>query len=256
MASMPARGQLIDWLRDEAGKPFETPRGDVGDQLPLQWLARQFVEMPQEVSRLTHAVEALLGEGDLEISRRLLEVISDGPPAYRSAVARAVGKHAQVLGAVDVPGANRTLLGLAVASLGGDRLAEPLGDDTLAALGAIARPEDGWPASVAIGARADYPRFADALSDALQTLDGAPLDRFDLDLYGWVGPPATTDGFDRLGREASDEVRRRVGAAIKRQIDELAEARRTLEQLNIPMPPVDPPDVRWADAARRLQIPA
>src|SRR5258706_13448811 len=97
MRAMPPRGQLVDWLRAEASQPFELPMGDVGDQLALQWLTRLFVEQPNEISRLGYAVEALLGEGDLEVSRRRLEWASAGPPSYRSAVSRAVGKARQVL---------------------------------------------------------------------------------------------------------------------------------------------------------------
>jgi hypothetical protein len=253
---MPAQGSLVDWLRDEAARFFEQPRGDVGDQLPLQWLTRLFADRPQDVSRLAFAVEVLLGEGDVEISRRLLEVLSEAPPAYRSAVARAVGKHATVLGSVAVPASGRSLLGLAVASLAQDRLAEALGDDTLAVLAGIDRAEDGWPTSVAIGLWADYRRFSQAWMSALATLTGPQLDRFVLDVLSWVGEPTTTEGFEQVGRESDASFRQKVGEAVKRQIDELAASRRVMEQLGIKLPPADPPDVRWKNAATRLNVPA
>jgi hypothetical protein len=254
MATMPPVGPLVDWLRGEAGLPFEEPIGDVGDHLPLMWLTRMVRDQPQDASRLGFAIEVLLGEGDLEISRRILDVLSGAPPAYRSAVARAVGKHSQVLASVDVPDANQTLLGAAVRPLAQDRLAEALSDETLQVLARIDRSEDGWPTSLAIGLWADYARFADALVAAVARLDGPPLDRFLLDVMSWVGEPTTTEGFERIGRETSDELRRRFGAAVKRQIDELAESRKMMLQMGVQLPPQDPPDVRWAAAAARLQI--
>jgi hypothetical protein len=253
---MPPRGPLVDWLRSEAARPFELPRGDVGDQLPLQWLTRLFVEQPQDASRLAFAVEALLGEGDLEISRRLLEVLSDGPPAYRSVVARAVGKYSKILSNVIVPSSDRTLLGLAVSSLSQDRLAEPLSDETLAVLEGIDRVEDGWPTSVAIGLWADYPRFSDRWMDTLTRLSDPMLARLILDVLAWVGEPTTTDGFERVGRECSDALRQRIAEAVKLQIHELADSRRMMEQMGVKLPPIDPPDVRWASAAARLKVPA
>jgi hypothetical protein len=256
VASIPPAGPLHDWLRQEAALPFEEPRGDVGDALPLQWLTRLFVEKPGEVSRLAFAVEGLLGEGDIEVSRRLLDVLPEAPAAYRSAVARAVGNHRQVLAGVSIPSAGKTLLGAAVESLRQDRLAEPLSDQTLTALESIDRPEDGWPASLAIGLWADYSRFSPALVAALGKMSEPVLERFILDVMSWVGEPTTTEGFERVGREADAPLRGKVGGAVKRQIDELAASRRMMEQLGVKLPPQAPPDQRWADAARRLGVPA
>lgn len=90
----PRSGPVVDWLRDEARAPFQLPRGDVGDQVPLQWLP----EMAEADSRVGLAVGALLGEGDSLVTDRLLQVSTNA--AMRRAVAAALAVAASTLAAI------------------------------------------------------------------------------------------------------------------------------------------------------------
>jgi hypothetical protein len=152
---MPTSGSLTDWLRTEASKPFEQPRGDVGDQFPLQWLT---VEMNKNVHlehRVATAVEALLGEGNETVTSHLLSMAQGAAPVVRSAVMRAIGDHGSLLGGMSVIQSTRSGLGEAVWVTRGD-LAEPVPAKTLDVLQQIQRPEDGWPDNIRVGVHEDW----------------------------------------------------------------------------------------------------
>src|SRR4051812_1631332 len=92
--SPPRTGPLIDWLRAEATAPFEAPRGDLGDQVPLEWLP----ELAASDSRVAFAVEHLLSEGDPTVTDRLIPVATKA--AMRQAIAAALPNAAATLASI------------------------------------------------------------------------------------------------------------------------------------------------------------
>jgi hypothetical protein len=253
-ADMPRSGPLSDWLRDEARKPFEIPRGDVGDQLPLQWLSELMRGDTNDARRLVDAVEALLAEQDPLVVSRILTVaeLAEAPPRLRSAVARALPSAGAFWAAT--PDGSGTLLRAAVQSLAAlDRLAEPLPAGALAVLAGVDRPEDGWPLSAAVALAADYAGFRDLL---VPTVERAEPSRLALTLLVHGGDELKQDGFERIGREASPAARDRFAAALKEQVHARARVREQLERAGVKLPPADAPDVEWSRYAARLGVPA
>lgn len=251
---IPAAGQLVDWLRREAKKYFEEPRGDFGDFFALLWLTRLIDSGDPNSSRLLFAVENLLGENDPVVTRRLLEVLHEAPPAYRSAVARAIGAHAARLRALDdTP--STSMLGLAVRPLVTGRLAEPVPAATLDELAKISDARDGWPQSAQIGLLHDYPRFADQLIPTLERASDQELASLILGFASTGDNTVTQDGFEKIGREASPATRARVAAAVKKEVESLGRSRALMKQMGIQFArSFDPPDVEWARYAARLGV--
>ncbi len=253
----PPTGLLYDWLRTEAQRPFEQPRGDVGDQLPLQWLNQAIDKDPTNAARLVAAVEQLLGENDPVVSARILDVASlpETSPLLRAAVASAIGRNPQALAGL-ADGTRGTLLGTAVRALGSGKVAGPLDNDTLDTLLAINRPEDGWPESVRIGLTAGDARFLPKLTSTLAQASDEQLQRFVLGLLATTDSRTVKEGLERVGREAPSVVRDRVAAAVKAKVYELGEARERMRKMGVALPNFDPPQVEWARHAASLGVPA
>jgi hypothetical protein len=250
-------GPLTDWLRAEALKPFDPPRGDQGDQVALQWLTYVPTEGDELTRRLASAVEALLGDGDPQIAERVIEVTPQLPPTIRSAVARAVGKHAIQLQTMPRP--VLSFLGAAVHGLQGGRLAEPLPPETLDRLLTIDSLRDGWPVSVELGLLARDPRFLDVLVQAVERMSDSQLDNMLLGLLNeqGVGGHAAEASLERIGSEAGTAMRARVGEAVQRVLNHIAGRREMLiRDMGITLPPRDPVGVEWPRHAKRLGVPA
>jgi hypothetical protein len=254
-ASPPASGPLTDWLREEARQPFEAPRGDQGDQLPLQWLIEFMGQDPSLAKRVAGAVEELLGESDSRVTERILTIaaLPEASPTLRSAVANAIGRHADTL-AKSAGVMGEPLLAAALRSLQTNRFTKPLSNETIAALEKIERPEEGWPLSVLIGLFADGDRFVGRLVPTLLQLGDEQMDRFVGGLLACGGEALVRVALERIGREAPKPLRQKVAKAVKAKHDELADAREQLVRMGVKVAPADPRKVVWARYAGWLGI--
>jgi hypothetical protein len=245
----PSAGPLIDWLRDEARADFETPRGDVGDQVPLQWLP----ELAAVDSRIGFAVQNLLGEGDPTVTDRLLHVATNA--AMRRAVAAALGRTAPTLAATQaVP--DSTMLGRAVRSLQILKDVGPLPDDALQVLHNIDRREDGWPSSLAIGLAVAADRFVDLLEPALSRVDADEAHEL-----AWVLLANASEGdvakvLNHAAAHASQPEREKFGEALKRDLHAQDRARQQMLDLGVPLQPRELGAQRWLRYAGYLGLAA
>jgi hypothetical protein len=217
---IPSTGSLVDWLRSEAQRPFQEPRGDEGDQIALQWLQPLVDRDP----RIAAAVVELLGEGDRMVTTRLLQLAAapDATASLRGAVARAIAKHHQTLAAVQCS-SDQTALGLAVYAMWPP---PPLADDTLAALHDVQKPEDGWPLSVRTGIVTDLPRFSDRLVGDFARMTDREQRNVLLEVFARASEQTLLDMFAQLASEADAALIARVAQATKATLDDLDEARR------------------------------
>jgi hypothetical protein len=60
--------------------------------------------------------------------------------------------------------------------------------------------------------------------------------------------------FESLKNSAPPSLRNRVGKAVKRAIDDFADARQWMLKMGVQLPPADEPDVRWARYAGWLRV--
>jgi hypothetical protein len=248
MQALPPRtGPLTDWLRTEARASFELPRGDVGDQVPLQWLPEEAVAD----SRLELAVANLLREGDPVVSDRLLDVSTNA--AMRRGVVAALADAATTLRAVEVT-PDWTLLGRAVRALRVLDGVLPLPDATLRTLHDIDARKDGWPTSVAIGLAAAPARFTDLLAPTLTRC--SPEDAKEL---AWVFlANASEDGIRTALRHTASHSptsdKDRFATAIKRELGAQDDARAQMVNMGIALPPAESGASRWARYASDLGV--
>ncbi len=248
---MPAKGPLIDWLRAEAKEPFEQPRGDVGDQVALQWL----VPLVEQDSRLPFAIGELLREGDYLVCERLLKLatLAAAGPQLGSAVARVLAAVAPTL--AQLQDGDRTLLRPAVEALSvTSSLAEPLPPDALATLRAIDRREDGWPLSLAIALIGDANAALDLVAPAAARMNDDDVRRFTFELVALADEPTQAATMRRIGQEASAAVCAHVGAGLQRQLAEFDEHRRQLVAMGLTPPPRESGADRWLRYAPALGL--
>jgi hypothetical protein len=243
----PPEDSLIDWLREKARAPFETPRGDVGDQVPLQWLP----DLALQDSRVGFAVQQLLREGDAGVTDRLLHVSTNS--AMRRAVAAALGDSATTLASIEAAG-GFTMLGRAVHALQILRDAGPLPDATLTVLHDIDRRGNGWPSSLAIGLAASPERFIEQLVPALPRLTAEETHELAWVLIGNASEDTLTLIFAHVGAQASTTERANLADAVKHDLDAQAQAHRQLLDLGIALPAVEPVTTRWARYAELLRV--
>lgn len=240
----PRTGPLIDWLRDEARADFETPRGDVGDQVALQWLP----ELAESDSRIAFAVENLLDEGDRLVTDRLLHVATNA--AMRRAVVAALPHAAAKLASVPAAG-GFTMLGRAVRALRNfDGVTLP--SAAARALHDIDQPGNGWPTSAAIGLALAPNEFLDLLGPALAAASGDDISEF-----AWVLLGASEDTLDKVFHAASAQpapLRDKLAAAIKSELATKDQSRQKLIAIGIAVPPTEPGDQRWQRYAATLGV--
>lgn len=243
----PPTGPLIDWLRDEARAPFEAPRGDVGDQVPLQWLP----EMATNDSRVGFAVQNLLRESDPAVTDALLHVATNA--AMRRAVAAVLGAAAPTLASLQVV-PQSTMLGRAVRSLQVLKDVGPLADDALAVLHDIDRPADGWPSSVAIGLAAATDRFLDRVAPTLAQADAEQAHELAWVLLANASESAIAKTLKHAAAHTSQPDREKFGAALKRDLDEQDKTHKQLSDLGVPVQSSEPGAQRWPRYAGYLGL--
>jgi hypothetical protein len=243
----PPKGPLTDWLREEARAPFETPRGDVGDQVALQWLP----ELAEHDSRVGFAVQNLLREGDPVIVDRLLQITNNAP--MRRAVLAVLPDVAQTLGAIDAAG-GFSLLGRAVHAL---QLLKGVGavpDATLQLLHDIDRPEHGWPTSTAVGLAVARNRFLDRIIPTLTTATPEQIDELAWVFLANADEDAVTAVLKHVGAHAPLPLREQFGAAIKRDLEAQDEARKQMLGMSVPLAPAESGAKRWLRYAGELGV--
>ena len=248
---MPAKGPLIDWLRAEAQEPFDPPRGDVGDQVALQWL----VPLVEQDSRLAFAIGELLREGDYVVCERLLKLatLAAAGPHFGSAVARVLADVAPTL--AQLHDGERTLLKPAVEALTATTsLAEPLPQAALATLRAIDRREDGWPLSLAIALIGDVSAALDLVASAAARMNDDDARRFTFQLVAVADEPTQAATMQRLGAEASPAVCAHLGAVLQQQLAQIDEYRRRLVAMGATLPPRESGADRWLRYAPALGL--
>jgi hypothetical protein len=239
---LPAAGPLVDWLRAEAQAPFTQPRGDVGDQLPLLWL----VPLAERDARIPFAVGELLREGNLMVSRRLLQVavLAEAGPQLRSSVARVLADVAPTLAALH--DGDRSLLRVAVETVAlPARMAGPLPPDALATLRTIDRREDGWPLSLAITLIGDVAAALDLVAPAAARMKDDDMPQFMLELAAIASEAVVAATLQRIAADATPAVCTHVGAGLKAQLAQFDEYRDTMVAMGITLPPRESGASRW-----------
>jgi hypothetical protein len=206
----PSSGPLIDWLRDEARAPFEAPRGDVGDQVALQWLP----ELAEADSRVGFAVGKLLGEGDPVVTERLLHVATNA--AMRCGVATALADAAPTLATLDA-GPTSSMLGRAVRTLQLLRGVGALPVPALQTLHGIDQREDGWPTSVAIGLASATSRFLDLVVPALTRASAADTHELAWVFLANASEETIATVLKHVGKHASSTLRDNLANALARE---------------------------------------
>ena len=240
----PPTGPLIDWLRDEAGAPFEAQRGDVGDQVALQWLP----ELAETDSRVAFAVEHLLAEGDRGITDRILHVATNA--AMRRAVAAALPTAAQTLASVPAAGGFTELARAVFALRNLDGVS--LSTTALRVLHDIDRTENGWPTSAAIGLAVAPDDFLDLLGPAIAAATTEQLSEFAWVLLG--GDESALDKVLRAAGKQPDAQRQKLADAIKRELETKDQSRKKLAAVGIALPPTEPGQSRWQRYAPMLGV--
>jgi hypothetical protein len=240
----PATGPLIDWLRDEAGAPFEAPRGDVGEQVALQWLP----ELAETDSRVVFAVEHLLAEGDRGITDRILHVATNAP--MRRAVAAALPTAAPTLASVPAAGGFTELARAVFALRTLDGV--PLSTATLRVLHDIDRSENGWPTSAAIGLANAPDDFLDLLGPAIAAATMEQMSEFASVLLG--GDESALAKVLRAAGKQPDSQRDKLADAIKRELDTRDQSRNKLAAIAIALPPAESGHSRWQRYASLLAV--
>jgi hypothetical protein len=248
---IPTAGPLIDWLRNEARQPFEQPRGDVGDQVPLQWL----LPVAQRDSRVAFAIEHLVREADSLVAARLLRlaILPETPPTVKSAIARALGNGgARNLASVDA-GSGFSLLGLAVRTMRLPRETGAISANALAALHDIVDRKDGWPTSIAVGLTSNPSQFVDVLEASSARLSDADAAEIAFVLLQ-ADESRIAAALREITRATSPTTRARIGAAIKQDLDESEAARQQMLNMGVKLSPLEPTADRWNRYAQQLGI--
>lgn len=241
----PRTGSLIDWLRNEAKAPFETPRGDVGDQVALQWLP----EFAENDSRVPFAVEHLLGEGDELVVYRLIHVASTSA-AMRRAIAAALPHSAASLAQLHA-GGGFTELGRAVRVLG-NVAGLTLSPAAAQALHDIDRTENGWPTSAAIGLALAPDEFVDLLPSAVMAATDEQIREFALVLIG--ASEAALDKVFRAAATQPDAVRQKLADAVKGELETKDQSWQKLAAMGFSLPPTESGASRWQRYAPLLGV--
>src|SRR3954469_4140830 len=233
--SPPRTGPLIDWLRTEAKAPFEAPRGDLGDQVALQWLP----ELAESDSRVPFAIEHLLGEGDPLVTDRILHVAQE--PAMRRAVAAALPNAAATLASIPAAGGFTELARAVFALRNFDGVS--LSPAAAQVLHDIDRVENGWPTSAAIGLALAPDEFLDLLPKAIAAANDKQMSEF-----GWVLLGGDESALDKVLRSASaqpDAIRQKLADAIKSELATKDASRQKLAAIGMALPPAESGTSRW-----------
>lgn len=240
----PPTGPLMDWLRTEARAPFEAPRGDVGDQVALQWLP----ELAERDSRVVFAVEHLLGEGDELVTDRIMHVATNA--AMRRAVAAALPGAASTLASIPAaPGFTElTRAVFALRNFDGVTVSPA----ALRVLHDIDRTEDGWPTSAAIGLALAPDDFLDRLGPALLSATGNQLSEFSWVLLG--GDEAAIINVLRAVQNQPDSLRIKLADALKLELETKDQSRQKLAALGFSVPATESGASRWQRYATLLGV--